>query len=207
MGRVLLQTRRLTLRPVTFDDVPRLVELDSDPAVMRYVSGGTATSADTVADWVIPRMQAQQRDHGTGMWLIWDRTGGDDVDARTPDRFHGWAQLRTPRHSRRAELELSYRLRRDSWGHGYAAEASATLITMMFVETDTTRIFAGTHVANKASQRVMQRLGMRLAADSDAVELSSPDALVEYELLRETWYAGRGRAFSRASAAGAARVG
>ncbi|MFT3662245.1 MAG: GNAT family N-acetyltransferase [Gordonia sp. (in: high G+C Gram-positive bacteria)] len=200
---MLLRTRRLVLRPVTLDDVERLVALDSDPEVMRFVSGGSATSATTVADWVIPRMQAQQNEHGTGMWLIHDR------DAE----FHGWVQLRTPRHSRPGELELSYRLRRESWGCGFAVEASSTLITMMFAETEATRIFASTHSDNLASQRVMQRLGMRLAADTDAEELTDAEAaddaetMVEYELLRDTWYANRGRAVHWAASQRASSTG
>ncbi len=185
MDQVLLHTRRLRLRPVTPADVDLLTRLDADPEVMRFVSGGPATGRATIADWVIPRMQAQHREYGTGMWLL--SPLGDD------EAFAGWIQLRTPRHGGTDELELSYRLPRDAWGRGYAAEAANALIAMMFTQTPTTRIFAGTHVVHTASVRVMEKLGMRLAADSAAVDLTGPDAVVEYEILREQWQATRGR--------------
>lgn len=196
---MLLNTARLNLRPVENSDADRLRALDADPAVMRFVSGGPATSAATLTEWVIPRMQVQQRDHGTGMWLL-SSPGSPGADG---DGFLGWVQLRTPRHSRAGELELSYRLRRPAWGHGYASEAAAALIAVMFTSTGTTRIFAGTHVVHSASRRVMERLGMRLAADSDAVDLTRPDAVVEYEILREQWLTTRGRGAARASGAAA----
>ena len=180
---MLLNTDRLLLRPVQPTDRDLLVALDADPEVMRFVSGGPATSPETVAEWIIPRTQEQQRAHGTGMWLQFTGAG----------EFAGWVQLRTPRHSSAAELELSYRLPRGMWGHGYAAEGAAALVSVMFTTTDTQRIFAGTHMVHGASRRVMERLGMRLAADSDATALGHPDAMVEYEILRHQWAATRGR--------------
>lgn len=182
---MLLHTRRLRLRPVVPDDLDRLVELDADPAVMRFVSGGPATSRQTIAEWVIPRMQAQYREYGTGMWIVSPDEAPADV--------LGWVQVRTPRHSDAGELELSYRLRRSAWGHGYVTEASHALITLMFSDTPATRIFAGTHVGHAASRAVMEKLGMRLAASTDVRALTSPDSVVEYELLRQHWLATRGR--------------
>lgn len=152
---------------------------------MRFVSGGTSTSAATIADWVIPRMQVQQRDHGTGMWLILAHTASFDDGA--DGRFAGWVQLRTPRHSAGSELELSYRLRRAAWGRGYAAEASQTLIDSIFRARPIDRVFAGTQLGHTASRRVLERLGMRLSADTDLRLLTSPESLIEYELLRTMW--------------------
>ena len=43
---MLLETARLRLRPFTADDVDRLVELDSDPEVMRYITYGVPTPRD-----------------------------------------------------------------------------------------------------------------------------------------------------------------
>ena len=51
---VLLETDRLTLRQFTPGDVELLVELDSDPEVMRYLSGGAPTSRDAIASRILP---------------------------------------------------------------------------------------------------------------------------------------------------------
>ena len=184
MSRVHLFTPRLTLRPVDVADADLLVALDADAEVMRFVSGGVPTPRETIVDWVIPRMRVQQQEYGTGMWLL-STVGTAD--------FAGWVQLRTPRHSGAPELELSYRLRRRVWGRGLAREASGALITALFAATTTTRIFAGTDVDHHASRRVLEGLGMRLSADTDAAALTTPGASVEYELLRERWAARRER--------------
>ena len=182
---MLLTTRRLTLRPVTPDDADLLVELDADPAVMRFVTGGAPTSADRVTAWVIPRMQLQYQQYGAGMWIAFTRTPEPD--------FAGWVQLRRPRHSALDELELSYRFRRAMWGRGLATEAATAVIGALFADYPVERIFASTHVAHAASRQVLTRLGMRLAADADARILTDPDVDVEYEILRANWLAGRGR--------------
>ena len=172
---------------MTADDVDLLWRLDSDPAVMQYVNGGSPTPRDEIADWVVPRSQAQFAAHGTGLWTASLRRSGE---------FVGWVHLRRPRHTVAAELELSYRLARAHWGRGFATEAASALIAVAFLSTDTRRIFAGTHLDHAASQAVMRRLGMRLAPSSlslDGLSGDEVDGVVEYEILREQWSATRGR--------------
>ncbi|AZG44646.1 GNAT family N-acetyltransferase [Gordonia insulae] len=178
---MILETVRLRLRPVTMSDVDALVDLDSDPAVMRYVSGGAATSREEIENWVLPRAQAEHRAHRTGMWTAVDRT---------TSTFRGWFLLRAPRHSNQPELELSYRLRRDAWNQGLATEAARALMTMSFQEISTDRIFASTMAANMASRRVMEKIGMRLSAirmSDDELIFGAGGGEVEYELLRSHW--------------------
>ncbi|GAC78489.1 MULTISPECIES: GNAT family N-acetyltransferase [Gordonia] len=182
-----IDSERLRLRPVSHADADRLLELDADPEVMRFVSGGEPSTRSSVEDWVIPRSEAQFRTHGTGLWTLTARRGGE---------FIGWAQLRVPRHTGIRELELSYRLHRRFWGGGLAAEAATALIAVSFLTSDTDRIFASTHTDHAASQRVMSKLGMRLSAGSLSSEQLSPglpDGDVEYEILREQWLRTRGR--------------
>lgn len=180
-----LLTRRLSLQPVSARDSRELAALDDDPEVMRFVSGGLPTGLRTIETWVIPRAQQQHREFGTGMWTMRDRAGGG---------FVGWTSLRTPRHSGGGELELSYRIGRPAWGLGLAAEASSALIAAVFSAPDcgVGRIFASTHPRHLASRRVMEKIGMRLTADSAALR-PGPDwpadapADLEYELLRDHW--------------------
>ena len=51
---VFLETERLILRRFTEDDVDLLYELDSDPAVMRYLSGGPGTPREEIEREYIP---------------------------------------------------------------------------------------------------------------------------------------------------------
>jgi hypothetical protein len=51
---VFLETDRLVLRRFTAADLDNLVELDSDPDVMRYITGGRPTPCEEVRDEVLP---------------------------------------------------------------------------------------------------------------------------------------------------------
>jgi RimJ/RimL family protein N-acetyltransferase len=49
-----LETNRLTLRRFTEADVDNLFELNSDPEVMRYITGGKPTPREEIRDDIIP---------------------------------------------------------------------------------------------------------------------------------------------------------
>ncbi|WP_210728435.1 GNAT family N-acetyltransferase [Cellulomonas septica] len=53
-----LRTHRVTLRPFRADDADLLVELDSDPAVMRFLSGGEPTAPELVRERDLPSILA-----------------------------------------------------------------------------------------------------------------------------------------------------
>lgn len=180
---MIIETRRTRLLPVSAADVDDLVRLDSDPEVMRYVSGGVATPRDEIVDWVLPRAESHLRSSRGGLWVARQRGTG---------RFVGWVSLRHPRHSPRPELELSYRLGRRWWGSGLATETSVAVTSMAFRTMGTQRVFATTTAANVGSRRVMEKLGMCLTWVAVPDDDSDPDlADVEYELSRAQWEFGQ----------------
>ena len=54
VGEIFLETERLILRRFTPDDVDLLVELDSDPDVMRYINGGRPTPREEIETDILP---------------------------------------------------------------------------------------------------------------------------------------------------------
>ncbi len=123
---VLLETERLRLRRFTADDVDLLVDLDSDPEVMRFVTGGRTTPREEiVTDYLPAFLGYYDRYDGFGFWA---------AEERTSDRFIGWFHLRPPDAADPLNVELGYRLRRDAWGGGYAVEGSRALVDLAFRE-------------------------------------------------------------------------
>jgi RimJ/RimL family protein N-acetyltransferase len=160
-------TERLLLRDLRLDDVELLVALDADPEVMRYISGGAASSREKVETTV--RRALGQR------WLAFDRATGD---------FVGWFSLRP---TGAAERALGYRLRREAWGRGLATEGCRSLLDLAFGDLGVERVWAQTMAVNAASRRVMERCGLRYVRTFHA---DWPDPIdgsevgdVEYELL------------------------
>ena len=149
--RTVLVTERLVLRRFTPADAPLLIELDSDPAVMRYISKGVPTPPGVIREKVLPRWIALYETIAPfGYWALEERDGG---------AFVGWHHLRPDRISP-GEQELGYRLLRRYWGRGYATEAGRALVRKAFTEWGVEKISARTLVANKASQRVMEKCGL-----------------------------------------------
>jgi RimJ/RimL family protein N-acetyltransferase len=181
--RVFLETSRLLLREFTDGDVDNLVELDADPEVMRYVTGGVPTSRQEVTDEVLPAFLAYYRDSpGFGFWAVADQATGE---------FLGWLHFRPQEGGYPGEPELGYRLKRSAWGHGYATEASRALIAKGFAEQGVQRVTAEAMAVNLASRRVMEKSGLRYVRtfhqpwpyriDGDE------EGDVEYALDRDEW--------------------
>ena len=67
--QVFLETERLVLRQFTQDDVDNLVELDSDPAVMHFITGGRPTPRREIESEVLPTFLGYyERFAGYGFW-------------------------------------------------------------------------------------------------------------------------------------------
>jgi RimJ/RimL family protein N-acetyltransferase len=181
--QIFLETERLVLRRFTEDDVDNLVELDSDPDVMRFINGGRSTPRQEMESDVLPRfLDYYERFSGYGFWAAVEKSTG---------RFVGWFHLRPPAAAPPDEVELGYRLRRSAWGKGYATEGSRALIDKGFAELGVQRVVAFTMVVNTASRRVMEKAGMRFVRTfhqpwPDYIE-GEEQGDVEYALLRSEW--------------------
>ncbi len=175
---VLLTTARLRLRRFTGDDVPRLVELDGDPEVMRFLTGGRPTPPATVRDEQLPRILAGYDRHpGLGRWAAEDTVDGT---------FLGWFALDPSDDG--TGPELGYRLRRAAWGRGLATEGARALVDHAFTIPEVRRVWAQTMTVNVRSRAVLAKAGLRYVR---TFHLDWPDPIagtehgeVEYELLR-----------------------
>lgn len=184
-----LRTDRLLLRRFTPDDLDNLVELDGDPEVMRYLSGGRPTPREQLRDEVLPRFLAYyERGDDFGYWAAVDR----DTQG-----FLGWFLFRPDRGvgpavtANRDGIELGYRLRRETWGKGYATEGSRALVTKGFKELGVQRVYAETMAVNTGSRRVMEKAGLRYECvffpDWPDPVPGSEHGEVQYALTRAQW--------------------
>lgn len=149
---VFLTTERLFLRRFTDDDAPLLHALDSDPEVMRFISGGQPTPLARIEEKVLPAWSRYYETHEhVGYWAAHERAS---------ERFVGWFHLRPDREVA-AEMELGYRLARRFWGRGYASEGTQALIRKAFNVWGMGRVVARTLVGNAASRRVLEKCGLR----------------------------------------------
>jgi RimJ/RimL family protein N-acetyltransferase len=181
--RDVIETDRMVLRPFAVGDAALLIDLDSDPEVMRFLNGGRPTPHELVEREILPRFRAHfDRYPGFGPWAARHARSGE---------FLGWFNLRCSDDTPPGQAELGYRLRRDAWGCGYATEGSRELIRIGFTELGLDRITANTMTVNTRSRRVMEKSGLRLVRTffeewPETIE-GSESGDVEYAISRAEW--------------------
>ncbi len=171
----MLTTPRVALREFTEADDENLFELDGDPEVMRYLTGGVPSTREYVRG-AIGRIEAMRVKYG-GRFGFWAAT------LRESNAFMGWFHFRPakndPENLRR--IELGYRMKRAFWGKGLATEVSMALIEKGFAELGVEEVFAVALKQNLASQRVMQKCGLKFVREyEDDDFLFMPGTLMEY---------------------------
>ncbi len=145
-----LKTARLTLRPFQAADVDQVLAYSSDPEWARYLPDPQPYERHHAETWVARCILA---DWDTGpSWAIVHQ-----------DRAAGRMGLGIDLHNRRAVIW--YALARALWGQGLTTEAARALVDTAFTtHPELARVYASADLLNLASQRVMQKIGMRREA-------------------------------------------
>ena len=185
--KIFLETSRLILRNLTNDDVDNLVILDSDREVMRFINGGIAISRGAIANDFLPyAMSYGKRYDNFGFWAMVEKQSQE---------FIGWIFLRPEVDFKLLQqlnfaepdtVETGYRIRRQSWNKGYTTEGVRALINKSFTESDIPKIVAWAIAENKASTRVMEKVGMKLQQEYivTADMLRDDDSLLKSSLVQ-----------------------
>lgn len=162
---IFLETERLMLRSFNETDVHHLLELDSDPAVMRYINGGIPSNLTDIEAWLARILDYYENHEKFGFWATHEKATGE---------FIGWFHFYPAITStfgvaanlvREGEITLGYRLRQSSWGKGYGTEGGRSLRDKGFNDWGVERIIAWALQANQASIRVMEKLGLKFECD------------------------------------------
>jgi RimJ/RimL family protein N-acetyltransferase/protein tyrosine phosphatase (PTP) superfamily phosphohydrolase (DUF442 family) len=149
-----LETPRLILRDAQPDDAPAIQAYAGDAEVCRYERWGPNTLEQTLR--FLQRRSDEQADpkRRTLELLIVEKTSHDVL---------GGATMHVTE-SDSLEAELGYVLSRSQWGRGIVPEACEKLLEVGFGWLGLHRIWASTDTENIASQRVLEKLGMRREA-------------------------------------------
>ncbi len=183
---IFLETERLILRQFTETDAELLFELDSDPEVTRFTKlgdrSGTPTSYNEIKNEFLPKVLRYYQEYpGYGFWVTIEKSS---------NKFIGWFHFRPGLDSYMGatlyqvdDIEVGYRLQRKMWGKGYATEGSKALIRKGFLELGTQQVVASALLANKASIRVMEKVGLKF--ERNFVYSESQQAGVKYTLNKD----------------------
>ena len=168
----LIETERLRLRPFVEGDAETWrARVFADPEVRRYLPPTSDLPIERLCE-AIPRLEEHWTARGYGWWAVEELESG---------RFLGHVGLRFVEEV--GETEVLYAFARDSWGRGIATEAAGAALRFGFAEAGLDRVVAFAVPENRASIRVMEKLGMRLERTQHIFDLDT----VRYAITREEW--------------------
>ena len=143
----LLETARLRLRPRSPADLEANLAMDLDPAVARFIWGDPPDPNERRA-----QLEERFRNDGAapgGSWTVEDKASSD---------FLGWCGLMALEDS--GLIEIGYRYLPKAWGRGLATEAAARVLDYGFRVFGFDPIVAVAHPENRASHRVLEKIGL-----------------------------------------------
>ena len=143
-----LQTERLHLRALVAADTRALMEIFSDPCVMRYWSTPPWSDIKQAQGFVERSQEAQRSGEALRLGIV---RASDGLLIGQCTLFSLSAQ------SRRAEV--GYSMRADAWGQGHMHEALCTLLDHGFGAMQLNRVEADIDPRNAASACSLERLG------------------------------------------------
>lgn len=163
-----VQTRRLLLRPVTFDDAESIWRIHSDPRTNAYNPAGPmverASAERQAREWAM-----SWTTDGNGYWAI--------EEAQSPGAVIGFGGiLALPWRGMRV-YNLYYRLAPDAWGRGFASELVAAAIGRWRELGEDLPLVAYTTAENIPSQRTAIKGGLMRRPDLDEVTSTHTDVV------------------------------
>ncbi len=173
---IILETERLLLRELVLEDQQDLFELDSDPAVHRYIENTPVKSIEEIVK-VIEMLLQQYKENGIARWAV--------IDKETKECI-GWSGLKYFKDSLNNHIhfyELGYRFKQKHWGKGFATESARAILSHGFQELNIKSIYAITHPENFNSKHVLQKLGFKFIEIFDY----DGDPTCWFELTKRDW--------------------
>ena len=141
----LIETARLTLRPIALEDFPRWAEMMADPEASKFIGGPQPAS---VAWRGFMSMAGAWSLTGVSMFSVADRESGLWLGRIGPWTPEGWPGT-----------EVGWGLHPEAQGKGYGLEAATAAIDYAFDVLDWSEVIHCIDPENTPSQRLAERLG------------------------------------------------
>jgi [ribosomal protein S5]-alanine N-acetyltransferase len=163
--KAILETPRLALRELTCADAPFMLELLNSPGFIQGIADRGVRTVEGAADYIEARVLASYRDHGFGMWAVLPKGEAEPVG------LAGLVKRDVLEH-----VDVGYAFLERAWGRGYAQEAASAVLAYARQQLGLQTIVAITAPANTASQRVLEKIGLRFEGLRDLPGWDEPSA-------------------------------
>ena len=148
--RVIIETERLILRHWKTNDLENLIRLCQEPEVMRFFP---SLLDDEQSKKLLDIFIQHQKDHEFVYFA---------VDDKSTNQFIGFIGIKWQTYESHFTpcIDIGWRLLPSTWGKGYATEGAKACLKYAFEQLKIEKIYSVCPKVNKASEKVMQRIGM-----------------------------------------------
>lgn len=186
MAEIIVETERVILRRWAPGDIESWLEHINTPEVTAHL-GGIRTPEEVAEKF--EKMDRSWEENGFSFLMM---------TLRDSAVFLGTCGIaRIESDSAPVELQgaiqIGWQLRADYWGQGYTVEAARAVMDFGFDRVAADAIYSQTSQVNRASWRVMEKLGMRRRPDLDYDDPKYPaedNPTIIYAVTRADWKGG-----------------
>ncbi|MBN9313682.1 MAG: GNAT family N-acetyltransferase [Chryseobacterium sp. 39-10] len=151
---VILETNRLLLRELTSDDAEDFYKLNLNPNVIRYTGNLSFKSIEEAREFLENYKDYQV--NGYGRWA---------VILKDSNQFVGWCGLKLGEMEN--ETDIGFRFFEEEWNKGYATESANACLHYGFEKLNLKRIIGRAMKENKASIKVLQKIGLEYEKEAE----------------------------------------
>jgi RimJ/RimL family protein N-acetyltransferase len=144
-----LETPRLSLRRLIFDDAPFIVGLLNQPSFLANIGDRGVRNVDDAHRYLREGPMAMYEQHGFGLWHVSRRADGVAM---------GMCGLL--KRDILPDVDVGYALLPEFWGQGYAFEAAQATLHHAAARFSLRRVVGVVSEGNAGSIRVLEKLGM-----------------------------------------------
>lgn len=163
--KVVLETARLVLREVSEADAPFMLELLNSRGFIEGIADRGVRTVEQARAYIVERMLSAYAKDGYGMWVAVERASGEPVGVA------GLVNRDVLDHP-----DVGYAFLERAWGRGYAQEAAAAVLRHAREALGMNTVVAITSPGNRASQRVLEKVGLRFVRMIDLPGWDEPSA-------------------------------
>ncbi|HEY6419372.1 MAG TPA: GNAT family N-acetyltransferase [Candidatus Binataceae bacterium] len=145
----IIETARLTLRPMESADIEPIHRISNEPGVRKYLFDDKAVASELIRE-THQQSVTNFESRGFGIWMIREKER---------DEVIGFCGLRVIEDL--DQVEILYALSESKWNFGYALEAARIVERYAFDRAGLGSLIGVTDRANLASWRVLEKLKMR----------------------------------------------
>lgn len=151
---IILETNRLLLRELTSDDTEDFYRLNLNPNVIRYTGNSSFKSIEEAREFLENYKDYQV--NGYGRWA---------VILKDSNQFLGWCGLKLGEMEN--ETDIGFRFFEEEWNKGYATESANACLHYGFEKLNLKRIIGRAMKENKASIKVLQKIGLEYEKEAE----------------------------------------